>query len=343
MTFKIILEKLSRSLHLTESEAEWSMEQIFKGEASTEQVAGFLTAMTIKNETVEELTAFVRVMRKYAVKVELEVENAVDLVGTGGDKSGTFNISTAAAFAVAGAGVPIIKHNNRSASSNVGSADVMEALGAVIELDADQTKKVFEEVGMAFMFAPMFHPGMKYVMPARRQLGFRTFFNILGPMVNPAGVNRYVIGAYSEYVAQNMMQILTKLGVTRAFTFHSADGLDELSVTAPSTIFEFDGSRQKASFEFMPQDLGFERADFRDLIGGTKADNARILTDILKNESNKAQKDIVALNAAFGIYASGLTKDVKEARDRAVESIESGKAFEVMNNYLQATKDIAAS
>jgi anthranilate phosphoribosyltransferase len=230
-----------------------------------------------------------------------------------------------------------------TAFSNVGSADVLEALGAVIELDATQTKQVFEEVGMAFMFAPMFHPGMKYVMPARRQLGFRTFFNILGPMVNPAGVNRYVIGAYSEYVAQNMMQILTKLGVTRAFTFHSADGLDELSVTAPSTIFEFDGSRQKASFEFMPQDLGFERSDFRDLIGGTRADNARILTEILKNESNQARKDIVALNAAFGIHASGYTTDIHEARNLAGDSIESGKAYQVFSNYLQATQDIAAS
>ena len=343
MAFKNILEKLSRSLHLTTDEAEWSMEQIFAGEVTTEQVAAFLTAMTIKNETIEELTSFVRVMRKHATKLELDVDHAVDLVGTGGDKSGTFNISTTAAFVVAGAGIPIIKHNNRSASSNVGSADVLEALGATIELNAEQTGKVFDELGMAFMFAPMFHPGMKYVMPARRQLGFRTFFNILGPMVNPAGIDRYVIGAYSEYVAQNMIQILSKLGATQAFTFHAADGLDELTVTAASTIFEFDGEKQQASFEFMPQDLGFERSDFRYLLGGSREDNAEILRNILGNKSNQAQKDIVALNATYGIYASGLTSSLKEARDKAIDSLESGKAEAILNRYLEASKDISAS
>lgn len=340
MDFKEILEKLSRLQHLTGEEAAWALNAIMTGEVSSEQVAGFLTAMTIKQETIEELTAFVQVMRSKAVKVNVDVVGAVDMVGTGGDKSGTFNISTAAAFVTAGAGVPMIKHGNRSASSKCGSADVLEELGASIELNNTQVEEVFKQVGMAFMFAPMFHPAMKYVMPARRALGFRTFFNILGPLSNPASVKRYVIGAFSKPVAEKMIQILGNLDTEFAHTFNAHDGLDEVSTTSDSEIFELGVAH---STVFKPESLGFQRASMNDLLGGDREENATILRNIMLNKATQAQKDIVMLNATFAIKASGKVSDLQEAKLLAEDSIASGKANDMLNSFIQATQDVKGS
>lgn len=340
MDFKELLERLSYSEDLCITDAEWAMNEMMSGNIPSEQIAAFLTAMRIKGETHLELTAFVKVMREKSVKVNVNVDGAIDLVGTGGDKSGTFNISTLSAFVVAGAGVPVIKHGNRSASSKCGSADVLEKLGANIELGAPQVEKVFNEVGLAFMFAPMFHPAMKHVMPARRALGFRTFFNILGPMSNPAGVRRYVIGAFSKDVAGKMAHILANLNTEFAYTFHSQDGLDELSVAAQAEVFELKDSVLSTSIAFDAESLGFQKADFVELIGGSPEENAAIFENVLDNNANDAQRDIVLLNSTFGIQASGKVATLAEAKILAEESLESGKARQLFNNFVEATRNV---
>lgn len=339
MDFKSILNKLSFSEDLTREEAEMAMNLIMTGEVSDERIASFLTAMRLKGETVEELTAFVKVMRAKAVNVDVDVNGAIDLVGTGGDQSGTFNISTAASFITAAAGVPVIKHGNRSASSNCGSADVLEHLGASIELGKEQVEQVFNEVGMAFMFAPMFHPAMKYVMPTRRELGFRTFFNILGPMVNPAGVQRYVIGAFNKDVAEKMVLILANLDTDFAYTFNAHDGLDEVSLTSQSEIFELKDKVVSTSIIFDPESIGFQKVAMDRLMGGGKEENAEILVNIMANKADEAKQNIAILNAAFAIQASGKVETLQEAKSRAEEALRSGKARKLFNDFVDATND----
>lgn len=339
MDFKSILNKLSFSEDLSQIEAETALNLIMTGEVSEEQIASFLTAMRLKGETVEELTAFVKVMRSKAVKVDVDIEGAIDLVGTGGDKSGTFNISTASSFITAAAGVPVIKHGNRSASSKCGSADVLEHLGASIELGKEGVEQVFNEVGMAFMFAPMFHPAMKYVMPTRRELGFRTFFNILGPMVNPAGVQRYVIGAFSKEVAEKMVHILANLNTDFAYTFNAHDGLDEVSLTSQSEVFELKDKVVSTSILFDPESIGFNKVEMDALMGGGKEENANILTSIMAGEATEAQQNIALLNATFAIQASGKVNKLEEAKELATEALESGKACRMLNDFIDATND----
>lgn len=340
MDFKEILERLSFAEDLPSEAAEFAIRQIMSGQVNNEQIAGFLTAMRMKGETHQELTAFVKVMREKAQKVNVNVDGAIDLVGTGGDKSGTFNISTISSFIVAGAGVPVIKHNNRSASSKCGSADVLEKLGVNIELKAASVERIYNEVGIAFMFAPMFHPAMKYVMPARRALGFRTFFNILGPMCNPAGVRRYVIGAFSKEVAEKMAHILANLETEFAYTINSHDGLDELSLTSRADVFELKDSILSMPILFDPESLGFERYSMADIIGGEADENAQIFENILDNNATKAQRDIVLLNATFGIQASGKVASLGEAKILAEESLESGKARDIFDNYVEASRNV---
>ncbi len=339
MDFKEILNKLSFAENLTRQEAEEALNLVMQGDIEDSQIAAFLTAMRMKGETVDELTGFVQVMRNKAVKVNVDVKNAIDLVGTGGDKSNTFNISTVSSFIVAGAGVPVIKHGNRSASSKCGSADVLEHLGAVIELDNKGVEHVFNEVGMAFMFAPMFHPAMKYVMPARKALGFRTFFNILGPMANPAGVRRYVIGTYNQEIAVKIANILANLETEFAYTFNSMDGLDELSVSAESEVYELNKSEVSEMLRFSPESLGFGMYNHDELKGGGRVENGIILKNILNGNGTNAQRDITLLNATFAIQASSMAKDFKEAKQMAMESLDSGNALKVFNNFVAATNE----
>jgi anthranilate phosphoribosyltransferase len=339
-TFKHILETLSEGVNLSPEEADFALRQIVKGEVSNEEVAAFLFGMRAKSETVEELTAFVRVMRDAAVSVNVDVEGAVDLCGTGGDSSGTFNISTAAMFVVAGADVPVLKHGNRSVSSKCGSADVLEELGIVATLDKEGVEKVFEETGIAFMFAPNFHPAMKYVMPARRTLGLRTFFNILGPLLNPADVKRQVIGAYNRDIAKIMVQILSNLDTEKAYTLSAHDGLDEVSITSSTEIFELQFSMINESALFDPRSLGFELASLDQLVGGDAAVNAGIIRNITENKADKAHRDVAVINAAFGIHVSGKAASLEEAVEMAVESIESGKAGRKLRQFTEATQDL---
>jgi anthranilate phosphoribosyltransferase len=339
--FKEILEKLVHGSDLTAGEAERALQQIISGELGNEQIASFLTAMRAKGETTEELTAFVRVMREAAVKPEVTVDGAVDLCGTGGDSSGTFNISTASMFVVAGAGVPVLKHGNRSVSSKSGSADVLEALGAVAMLKKDAVEEVFEETGMVFMFAPFFHPAMKHVMPARRSMGIRTFFNILGPLLNPAGVKRQVIGAFSRDAARKIAHILTNLETDFAYTVNAHDGLDELSLSAQSEVFELNHNMVKESTTFDPRSLDFEWKDLSEMQGGDAEYNAEIIRSIMANKATDAQRDVILLNATFGIHASGKVDHLEEAKELAEESLRSGKARRALNLFVEATNDVA--
>ena len=340
--FTEILEKISRHENLLDDEASSAMKLILNGDVSNVQIAAFLLGMRMKGETVTELTSFVKEMRSAAVPVEVDTTNAVDLCGTGGDKSGTFNISTTAMFIVAGAGVPVLKHGNRSVSSKSGSYDVLETIGAVPNLKKPQVEELFNRTGMAFMFAPNFHPAMKHVMPARRALKMRTFFNILGPLVNPANVKCQVIGAYNKETAQKMIQILGNLHTENAYTVNAHDGLDEVSTTSQSEIFELKTHLSGDSVTFDPASLGYEKTDHHSLLGGDAEENAAILKNVLKGTSTKAQRDIAELNALFAIRASNITDDLEEAKEMAVESIDSGKALKKLDEFIEESKAVAA-
>ena len=337
-TFKETLQNITLGNDLSKGEAMFALESIMNGEVSSEEIASFLTAMKMKGETIEELSSFVKVMRSKSLKVKADITGAVDIVGTGGDKSGTFNISTITSFVTAAAGVPVIKHGNRSASSKCGSADVLQILGANIELNPDQVAQVFERVGIAFMYAPMFHPAMKYVMPARKAIGFRTFFNILGPLTNPAGVRNYVIGAYNKDVAHQMAQILATLDTQFAYTFSSEDGLDEISLCNPTTFFEVKEQLSSQPRLFEPEELGFNRVNISELLGGEPTVNARIFTDILSNKATNAQTNMVILNAAFAIQAVTDIANLQEAKKIAEEVIQSGAALAKLNEFITATQ-----
>lgn len=338
--FKEILEKLAGGENLTGNEAAGALKAIIEGEVEPEQISAFLFGMRAKGETIAELTSFVKVMREAAVKPEVDTDGAVDLCGTGGDNSGTFNISTSAMFVVAGAGVPVLKHGNRSVSSNSGSADVLEALGAVATLHKEEVEKTYKETGMAFMFAPFFHPAMKHVMPARRALGVRSFFNILGPLLNPAGVRRQMIGAFSKEVARQIAHILANLETEFAYTVNAHDGLDEVSLSAQSEIFELKESMVMESVVFDPRSLDLEWVELEELRGGDAGYNAGIIRSVLDSNSTRAQRDIVLLNAAFGIHAAGKADHLSEALQLARQSLESGEARKALDRFVEVTKDV---
>lgn len=339
--FTDYLEKISGMEDLTSAEAGDALQQIVDGQISNEEVAAFLFGMRTKGETAGELTAFVKVMRDAATPVEVDTAGAVDLCGTGGDKSGTFNISTAAMFVVAGAGVPVLKHGNRSVSSKSGSYDVLERLGAVPNLEKTGVEQLYDQTGMAFMFAPNFHPAMRHVMPARKALKIRTFFNMLGPLLNPAGVEHQVVGAFSREAAGLMVQILANLGSKSAFTLSAHDGLDEVSLSSQTEIYELQSHLSGTSTTFDPQSLGYSKVEFRELLGGDADFNAEIIKNIVDGEATPAQRNIAELNAAFAIHVAGAADSLKDAVSMAAESIESGQAKEKLKQFIDTSQKIA--
>lgn len=341
-SFTEILEKISTHEHLDENESSRAMKLILQGDVSNEEIAAFLLGMRMKGETVTELTSFVKEMRAASVSVDVDTKNAVDLCGTGGDKSGTFNISTTAMFIVAGAGVPVLKHGNRSVSSKSGSYDVLETLGAVPNLKKKQVEELFDKTGMAFMFAPNFHPAMKHVMPARRSLKIRTFFNILGPLVNPANVKCQMIGAFNKETAGKMIRILGNLETENAYTVNAHDGLDEISTTSQSEIFELKTHLNGDSVTFDPISLGYEKVNRQAITGGNAKVNAKILLNILDGKSSRAQRDIAELNATFAIRASNMINNLEEAKEMAAKSIDSGEARKKLDQFIKESQSIAA-
>jgi len=339
-TFTEFLEIISIGEDLSEDDASLAMKMILNGSVSGEEVAALLMGMRTKGETTTELTGFVKEMRNAAIKVEVDIKNAVDLCGTGGDKSGTFNISTAAMFVVAGAGVPVLKHGNRSVSSKSGY-DVLEKLGAVPNLNKTQVESLYNETGMAFMFAPNFHPALKYVMPARRALKMRTFFNMLGPLLNPANVKNQVIGVFSKEAAGQMIQILANLQTVSAFTLSAHDGLDEVSLTSQTEIFELQSHLSRGAITFDPKSLGYSWVQPDELLGGDAAVNAEIIQSIMDGNSTEAQRNIVEINAAFAIRAAHMADSLEDAKEMAAKSLDSGAAGKKLDLFVKESQKVS--
>lgn len=339
------LKLLSEGQTLTREQAAEAMRIMLQGEALPEETAAFLLGLRTRGETIQELVGFTETMREHAVTVDCHDPNAIDLCGTGGDASGTFNISTAATFVCAGAGVTVAKHGNRSVSSKSGSADVLEALGVKVDLRKEGVEFCLREVGMAFIFAPYFHPAMRYVMPVRKKLGVRTFFNILGPLCNPAGVRRQLIGAFNEEVAQKAASILAQLGAEHVVAVHADDGLDELSIAAPSTVFfvrpsdELEETPQGQRIE--PEDHGLGRVPLDEIAGGDADENAGILRSIFEG-ANGPHRDVVVLNAAYALQASGRFPTIDDCFEAARESIDSGAALGKLEALIDASHDAPA-
>jgi len=318
-----LLSQLLGGKDLTEAEAQAAMAEIMEGAATPAQIAGFVVALRAKGETPDEVAGLVRTMRAYAQRVDVPFD-VLDTCGTGGDRAGTFNVSTAAAVVCAGAGVKVAKHGNRAASSRCGSADVLEALGVKIDLPADKVAACIEKVGIGFCFAPVFHPAMRHAATPRKELAVATVFNFLGPLTNPAGATRQALGVSDARMVDVMVQTLARLGSTRVIAFHGADGLDELSISGPSTIVELAESNVR-TYELDPAALGIASAPLDAIAGGSAEHNAAVIRSVLDGESG-ARRDIVVLNAAAGLVAGGRAQDFAEGVDIAAETIDSGAA-----------------
>jgi anthranilate phosphoribosyltransferase len=335
MTPAEAIEQLLAGTPLSREQARNVMDQVMAGEATPVQVAGVLIALRAKGETVEEMAGFVDSMRAHATPLEVP-NDTIDTCGTGGDRAGTFNISTAAALVAAGAGIPVAKHGNRAASSRCGSADVLEALGVDITLGAEGVRRCIDASGMGFCFAPTFHPAMRHAGPARRELGVRTVFNVLGPLANPGRVRRQALGVGAAPLAPLMIRVLQDLGHERALVFYGEDGLDELTTTGPSRVFELKGGAV-TDYELDPQDLGLGRSQPSDLSGGTPPENAALLRKVLEGEAGP-RREVVLLNAAAAMLAAGRAEEWPAALAMARESLDSGRAGQVLDRLVQASK-----
>lgn len=332
------LHKVSRREHLSEQEAAEVLGEILRGEATPALISGLLVALRMKGETVDEVVGFARAMRAAAARVELtsvEPASLVDTCGTGGDGLHSFNISTASAFVVAGAGAAVAKHGNRSISSRCGSADVLEALGAKITLQPHQVAGSIESVGIGFLFAPLIHPAMKHAQPTRAELKMRTVFNLLGPLTNPAGAGAQVVGVFEATLVPLVAAALARLGVRRAFVVHGNDGLDEVTTTGPTTAREVVAGKVLERV-FQPEDFGVERARPQDLAGGDADSCAAILRAVLQGEKGP-RRDIVVANAAVALVAAGRAQEFRQGASLAAESIDSGRAKEKLEQFIRYT------
>ena len=324
---KSLIEKIDAGSDLSRTEAETAMEEILSGRAVEDSIVALLSALRTKGETVAELVGFARAMRRHAVPIFEDAtrphELLVDTAGTGGDASGTFNISTAAAFVAAGAGVRVAKHGNRSISSKCGSADVLEALGISLDVPPERIGAAICEIGIGFLFAPAMHTAMRHAMPARRRLG-RTAFNLLGPLTNPAGARAQVVGVFSDKVVEKIALVLSELGVERAFVVHGAGGLDEISLAGETIVGEVRNNTVRM-YEVTPEDFGLERAPLEAIAGGDTMHNAGLIRAIFSGEKGP-RRDIVVANAAAAIVAAGSAADFLEGAQLAAASIDSGAA-----------------
>ena len=329
--------------NLTEQEAVETMMEIMNGEATGAQVASFITAMRIKGETVEEITGFVKVMREKSVRVRPKSDMLLDTCGTGGDRLDTFNISTTATFVIVGAGVTVAKHGNRAASSTCGSADVLEALGANLNLTPENVAFCIDNAGLGFMFAPAMHPAMKHAVGPRKEIGIRTVFNILGPMTNPAGAKRQVIGVFSPDITETMAKVLQALGTERAMVFHGMAGLDEISTLGETRVSELKDGEVR-TYTMNPSDVGLDIVKPEDLSAGDGGvvDNVRALLDVLDGIRGP-KRDIVLLNTAAALVVAGKANDLQHGMILAAESIDSGAAMNVLEKFKTITQELAQS
>lgn len=310
--------------HLTESEARLAMDDIMSGEATDSQIAAFITALRIKRETVDEIVGCAQTMRAKAEQIHPRAELIVDTCGTGGDGAKTFNISTAAAIVVAGAGCTVAKHGNRSVSSQCGSADILEAFGVQVDLPPADVEQCIEEVGIGFMYAPFFHGAMKHANGPRKEVGIRTVFNILGPLTNPAGTHAQVVGVYDASLTAVMAEVLYRLGVKKAWAVHGLDCVDEISISAPTQVSRVvDGKVE--TFTIAPEDYGFQRADRSQIAGGDVEENSALVASVLAGDKG-AHRDVVLLNAAATLYVSEKADSFQDAVKLAAHTIDSGHA-----------------
>ena len=335
------LHKAARRENLTEAEAAAAMEEILSGGASGALIGGFLIALSMKGETADEVVGFARAMRSHATRIpcKSEPESLFDTCGTGGDGLHTFNISTVSAFVVAGAGVIVAKHGNRSISSRCGSADVLEALGVNVRLRAEQVAASIDEAGIGFLFAPLIHPAMKHAQPIRAELKMRTVFNMLGPLTNPAGAGAQVVGVFEQRLVPLLAEALRRLGARRAFVVHGSDGLDEITTTGTTLLAEAANGRV-VERTVTPADFGLATARPEDLAGGDRDENAAILRSILAGAAGP-KRDIVLANAAAALVAAGRAADFRAGAERAAESIDSGKAKAKLEELVRFTGQFA--
>ncbi len=323
---------------LTMEQAAQVMDEIMSGEATPAQLGSFVTALRIRGETVEEIAGLASVMRAKAVPVAVSGP-VVDTCGTGGDGSLTFNISTAAAFVVAGAGLKVAKHGNRAMSSGCGSIDVLEELGAKIDLNAEQVQECLEKVGIGFMFAPIFHPAMKYAAGPRREIGIRTVFNIVGPLTNPAGAKAQIIGVPESSVLEKVARALQLLGCEHAFVVHGEDGLDEISACERTMISELKGDAVENYF-ITPEELGLPRASLESLKGGSTQENARILSEVLAGAQGP-RRDVVLLNAAAALIAGDKAQTWEEGLELARQAIDNGQALQKLQGVIELSQSFS--
>jgi anthranilate phosphoribosyltransferase len=329
--FKSLIAKVATGALLTREEAAKAFDRMMSGEATPSQMGGLLMALRVRGETVDEITGAVTTMRAKMLTVEAP-DDAVDVVGTGGDASGSFNISTCAALIVAGAGVPVAKHGNRAQSSRSGAADVLGALGVNIELSPQQIGRCIREGGIGFMFAPAHHPAMKNVGPTRVELGTRTIFNLLGPLSNPAGVKRQMVGAFSRHWIEPMAQVLNNLGAQAVWVVHGSDGLDEITTSGPTSVAALENGSVR-TFEITPEDAGVTRVTPDALRGGDAQMNARSLLDVLKGKKS-ALRDISLMNAAAALIVAGRAADLKEGMALAAKAVDSGAAQDRLDQLI---------
>jgi anthranilate phosphoribosyltransferase len=323
---------------LTYEEAYFAMGEIMGGEATPSQIASFLTALRMKGETADEIAGLASVMRAKVTPVKI-AGPAIDIVGTGGDGSDSFNISTAAAFVVAGAGLKVAKHGNRAATSQCGSADLLEALGVKIDLGPEGVAECIEKVGIGFMFAQVFHPAMKHAAAVRKEIGIRTVFNILGPLTNPAHVEHLLLGVPIEELGNRIAAVLYRLGTKHSLVVHGRDGLDEISISDKSLVWDISEDKLSPSYEVSPKSFGFDKADSAEIKGGTPRENAEALLNILDGKRS-ALRNIVVINAAAALIAGNVTSDMKKAAQLAGEAIDSGRAKEKLYSLIELSRSV---
>jgi anthranilate phosphoribosyltransferase len=338
MNIREAIEKLVNRADLSEAETVDVMNQIMTGEATPLQVASFLTALRMKGETVEEITGAARVMREKANRVKVGAETVLDTCGTGGDQKGTFNISTTAAFVVAGAGVNVAKHGNRSVSSQSGSADVLGALGVKVDAPKERVEACIAKIGIGFLFAPLLHEAMKYAVQPRRDIGIRTIFNLLGPLTNPAMASHQLLGLYNGELVGAIAHVLKNLGSARAMVVHGLEGLDEISLCGPTKVAELrDG--QVAEYTIEPEQLGLKKCGLEDLHGGSAEQSAAVVRKVLQGDKGPV-RDVVLLNSGAALYVSGTAATIQDGLRVAAQSIDSGKAREKLDQLVQMTNAV---
>ncbi|MBR6485227.1 MAG: anthranilate phosphoribosyltransferase [Lachnospiraceae bacterium] len=337
---KEAIEKIVLKEDLTYDEAYAVMNEIMDGATTPTQNAAFLAALSTKSakaETIDEIKGCAAAMREHALKVDSKGLDTLEIVGTGGDRAGSFNISTTFAFVAAAAGIKVAKHGNRAASSKSGTADCLEALGANIDLEPEKCIKLLEDTGFCFFFAQKYHTSMKYVGAIRRELGFRTVFNILGPLTNPIHPTRQLLGVYDEYLVEPLARVLYGLGVKRGMVVYGKEKLDEITAVGPTAVCEFDSGEYKR-YDISPEDFGFNRCRKEDLQGGSPEENAQITKDILSGKDKGPKRDTVLMNAGAAIYIAGKAASVAEGIEKAKELIDSGKAYEAMERFIKESK-----